>query len=153
MILIVLLVRGCLLPGAGEGLKYLFFPRMEELLKIGPWRKAAEQMFFSLGLSWYCQGCSFVVDEHLKNVFIHLFFRGGLIMFGSYNKFNNKIHIDAFFVSLLDFLTSLIASCVIFSVLGFMAQDFNISVERLGEVMTGGPGKKVPFSYLVLFSY
>ena len=34
------------------------------------WRKAAEQMFFSLGVSW-----------------------GGLMMFGSYNKFHNKINI------------------------------------------------------------
>ena len=52
-------------------------------------------MFFSLGISW-----------------------GGLVMFGSYNKFHNKINIDASIVSSLDFFTSLIASVVIFSVLG-----------------------------------
>ena len=59
------------------------------------WRKAAEQMFFSLGISW-----------------------GGLMMFGSYNKFHNKINVDAAVVSSLDFLTSIIASCVVFSILG-----------------------------------
>jgi len=71
-------------------------------------------MFFSLGISW-----------------------GGLIMFGSYNKFHNKIHIDASIVSTLDFLTSVIASVVIFSVLGFMAKRLNVSIETVAE---GGQG-------------
>ena len=62
-VLIALLVRGVTLPGAKEGLYYLFVPKWEKLLDPIVWRKAAEQMFFSLGLSW-----------------------GGLIMFGSYNK-------------------------------------------------------------------
>jgi solute carrier family 6 amino acid transporter-like protein 5/7/9/14 len=78
------------------------------------WRKAAEQMFFSLGVSW-----------------------GGLMMFGSYNKFNNKIHIDAAFVSSLDFFTSLIASVVIFSVLGFLSNELGIPVDK---VAAGGQG-------------
>lgn len=93
--MIALLIRGCTLPGAAEGLKFLFIPKFEKLMTLDPWRKAAEQMFFSLGISW-----------------------GGLMVFGSYNKFNNRIDIDAAVVSSLDFFTSLIASCVIFSVLG-----------------------------------
>ena len=36
------------------------------------WRNAAEQMFFSLSVSW-----------------------GGLITFGSYNKFKNPVHHQA----------------------------------------------------------
>jgi len=51
-ILIALLVQGCLLPGATKGLKFLFIPDWSKLLEIQPWRKAAEQMFFSLGISW-----------------------------------------------------------------------------------------------------
>jgi solute carrier family 6 amino acid transporter-like protein 5/7/9/14 len=50
VILIALLVRGCLLPGADRGLYYLFGPQWEKLLELKPWRKAAEQMFFSLGI-------------------------------------------------------------------------------------------------------
>ena len=50
VILIALLVRGCMLEGAVEGLKYLFVPKWEKLLELQPWRKAAEQMFFSLGI-------------------------------------------------------------------------------------------------------
>ena len=49
--------------------RYFFVPKWEKLLEITVWRKAAEQMFFSLSVSW-----------------------GGLIMFGSYNKFRNPVH-------------------------------------------------------------
>merc|ERR1739838_508429 len=78
LILFALLIRGVTLPGAGEGLEYLFIPKWEQLLVFQVWRNAAEQMFFSLGISW-----------------------GGLMMFGSYNKFHDKINIDAAVVSSL----------------------------------------------------
>ena len=70
VILIALLVRGVTLPGASKGLEYLFIPDPYKLLDFGVWQQAASQMFFSLGISW-----------------------GGLMMFGSYNKFHNKINI------------------------------------------------------------
>jgi len=60
-----------MLDGAVDGLKYLFIPDFEKLKDFNVWRKAAEQMFFSLGISW-----------------------GGLMMFGSYNKFHNKVTIS-----------------------------------------------------------
>ncbi|XP_059095413.1 sodium-dependent proline transporter-like [Tigriopus californicus] len=114
LILIALLVQGCLLPGAAEGLAYLFIPDFSKLLTVNPWIKAAEQMFFSLGISW-----------------------GGLMMFGSYNKFHNRIDYDAAFVSVVDFCTSLIASVVIFSVLGFLAKELDVPV---ADVAKGGQG-------------
>ena len=49
--------------------RYFFIPEWEKLKEITVWRKAAEQMFFSLGVSW-----------------------GGMIMFGSYNDFRNPVH-------------------------------------------------------------
>ena len=48
-----------------------------------------------------------------------------------------QIHIDASIVSTLDFLTSVIASVVIFSVLGFMAKKLGVSIETVAE---GGQG-------------
>ena len=48
-----------------------------------------------------------------------------------------QIHIDASLVSTLDFLTSVIASVVIFSVLGFMAKRLGVSIETVAE---GGQG-------------
>jgi len=113
-VLIALLVRGVTLPGAKEGLYYLFVPEWSKLLDPTVWRKAAEQMFFSLGVSW-----------------------GGLIMFGSYNKFHNKIHIDAAIVSSLDFITSIISSCVVFSVLGFLSGQTGIDIKHVAK---GGQG-------------
>jgi len=113
-VLIALLVKGVTLSGAKNGLYYLFVPDWPKLLDPVVWRKAAEQMFFSLGVSW-----------------------GGLIMFGSYNKFHNKIHIDAAIVSSLDFFTSIISSCVVFSVLGFLSAKTGIDIK---DVAKGGQG-------------
>ena len=39
-------------------------------------------------------------------------------MFGSYNKFDARVHVDAHIVLVVDFLTSLLASIVVFSTLG-----------------------------------
>ena len=62
------------------------------------------------------------------------------MMFGSYNKFHNRIDIDAAIVSSLDFFTSLIASCVIFSVLGQEPEDREDDAGRDegGEEVEGG---------------
>ena len=114
LVLVVLLVMGLTLPGAEQGLYFLFVPRWEKLASFTVWRRAAGQVFFSLGISW-----------------------GGIIMFGSYNQFRAKVHIDAHIVSIIDFLTSLIASMVIFSTLGHSAHMLGVPVE---EVAKGGQG-------------
>jgi len=114
VILIALLVRGVTLPGATKGLEYLFIPDPEKLLDFNVWKDAASQMFFSLGISW-----------------------GGLMMFGSYNKFHNKINIDAGVVSSLDFITSIIASCVVFSVLGNLSQELGVDIENVAQAGQG----------------
>ncbi|XP_076329808.1 sodium- and chloride-dependent glycine transporter 2-like isoform X2 [Tachypleus tridentatus] len=112
--LIILLVRGVTLPGAVNGIKYFFVPEWGKLLDVKVWRAAAEQLFFSLSVSW-----------------------GGLIMYGSYNRFQNKVHKDAMFVSSLDFVTSLIAGVVIFSVLGNMAEELGLDIRNVAKE---GPG-------------
>lgn len=114
VILIAFLIVSLRMEGAMKGLRYLFIPRWEEILDVKVWRKAAEQMFYSLSVSW-----------------------GGLIMFGSYNKFRNKVHIDAIFVAGLDFVTSLIASTAIFAVLGAMSTELNVNIK---DVVKSGPG-------------
>jgi len=114
VVLLVLLVMGLTLPGAEQGLYYLFVPKWEKLTSFTVWRRAAGQVFFSLGISW-----------------------GGIIMFGSYNQFRAKVHIDAHIVSIIDFLTSLIASVVIFSTLGHSAHLLGVPVEQVAK---GGQG-------------
>jgi len=114
LVLVILLILGLTLPGAGDGLYYLFVPKWEKLASFTVWRRAAGQVFFSLGISW-----------------------GGIIMFGSYNKFTARVHIDAHVVSLVDFLTSLMASIVIFSTLGHSAHLLGVPVETVAK---GGQG-------------
>lgn len=75
------------------------------------WQKAAEQVFFSLSVSW-----------------------GPLITFGSYNTFNNKVHIDSMVISSLDFLTSIIASVAIFSIMGSLAESAGVKVREYFDV-------------------
>lgn len=117
LLLLILLVYGCTLDGALEGVKELFEPKWEGPKSIQDpqvWRKAAEQMFFSLSVSW-----------------------GGLIMFGSYNKFHHKVHVTATVISSLDFVTSIIAGVVIFSILGALSKETGVP---LNEIVQGGQG-------------
>merc|ERR1719192_219098 len=104
--------------GALKGVKRLFVvPKWtgeKSISDIQVWRKAAEQMFFSLSISW-----------------------GGLFMFGSYNKFKHRVHITATVISSLDFITSIIASVLVFSILGAQSEDTGIPVE---ELVAGGQG-------------
>ena len=58
-------------------------------------------------------------------------------MFGSYNKFDARVHVDAHIVSVVDFLTSLLASIVVFSTLGHSAHVLGVPVETVAK---GGQG-------------
>lgn len=114
IILITLVIYGCTLNGAVEGLKYFFIPKWDKLLEIEVWRAAAEQLLFSLSLGWGC-----------------------LIMYASYNKFDNRLYRDAVFVSSLDFATSLMAGIVIFAVLGHLATEMDLDISKVAK---GGQG-------------
>jgi len=113
-ILLLLLILGVIQPGAGDGLYYLFVPDWKKIQNFTVWRKAAGQVFFSLGISW-----------------------GGIIMFGSYNKFDARVHVDAHIVSVVDFLTSVLASIVVFSTLGHTAHVLGVPVQTVAK---GGQG-------------
>jgi len=118
LLLITLMIYGLVQDGALEGVKQLFVPKKwtgeKSISDIQVWRKAAEQMFFSLSISW-----------------------GGLFMFGSYNKFKHKVHITATVISSLDFLTSIIASVLVFAILGAQSKETGIDLDKLVE---GGQG-------------
>jgi len=59
-------------------------------------------------------------------------------MFGSYNKFHHKVHITATVISSLDFVTSVIAGIVIFSILGQLKLEAGL--ENIEDVVKGGTG-------------
>lgn len=76
--------------------------QLEKMLEPQVWREAATQVFFALGLGF-----------------------GGVIAFSSYNKIDNNCHFDAVLVSFINFFTSILATLVVFAVLGFKANIMN----------------------------
>jgi solute carrier family 6 (neurotransmitter transporter, serotonin) member 4 len=114
VVLLILLVRGVSLPGAGEGIRYYLTPEWHKLknskvsasfrsvfrrclmYSVQVWIDAASQIFFSLGPGF-----------------------GTLLALSSYNKFNNNCYRDAILTSSINCLTSFLAGFVIFSVLGY----------------------------------
>ncbi|KAJ8370212.1 hypothetical protein SKAU_G00102400 [Synaphobranchus kaupii] len=102
LVLFCFLVRGLLLKGAVDGIAHMFTPKLEKMLEPQVWREAATQVFFALGLGF-----------------------GGVIAFSSYNKRDNNCHFDAALVSVINFITSILATLVVFAVLGFKANIMN----------------------------
>ncbi|XP_037704009.1 sodium-dependent neutral amino acid transporter B(0)AT2 [Choloepus didactylus] len=102
VVLICFLIRALLLNGSLDGISHMFTPELEIMLEPKVWREAATQVFFALGLGF-----------------------GGVIAFSSYNKRDNNCHFDAVLVSFINFFTSVLATLVVFAVLGFKANVIN----------------------------
>uniref|UniRef100_A0A8C2FP69 Solute carrier family 6 member 4b n=1 Tax=Cyprinus carpio TaxID=7962 RepID=A0A8C2FP69_CYPCA len=81
-----------------------------KLKETSVWVDAAAQIFFSLGPGF-----------------------GVLLALSSYNPFNNNCYRDAIVTSLVNCLTSFISGFVIFTVLGYMAEQRNVNVEDVAR--------------------
>ncbi|XP_077413022.1 sodium-dependent neutral amino acid transporter B(0)AT2-like isoform X2 [Vanacampus margaritifer] len=100
VVLFIFLIRGLTLDGAIEGITFMFYPRLEIWGNMQVWRQAATQVFFALGLGY-----------------------GSVIAYSSYNPVQNNCHKDALLVSGINFMTSVLASLVVFVILGFRAKN------------------------------
>ena len=113
VILIVFFINGLRLEGASKGIMFYITPEWDKLADVTVWHKAANQIFFSLGITW-----------------------GGHLTMASFNKFNNNCHRDAILVAFVNCGTSVFAGFVVFSYLGYMADQTGQKVE---EVVKSGP--------------
>ncbi|XP_071945985.1 sodium- and chloride-dependent glycine transporter 2-like isoform X2 [Antedon mediterranea] len=114
IVLVLFLILGLTLEGSYNGIKFFLTPRWEILYEPKVWLDAAIQIFFSLSTSF-----------------------GGLLTLSSYNRFHNNCYFDAVFIGLANCMTSVFAGVVIFSILGFMANELG---REVSEVVDQGFG-------------
>jgi len=114
VVLAILCVKALTLEGATTGLSFLFTPQWHRLLEAQVWIDGGTQIFFSYGVGI-----------------------GALLALGSYNKFHHNCHRDAIMVCCINTFTSFFSATVIFSILGYMAQQKGVDV---GDVVASGPG-------------
>ncbi|KAM3596061.1 uncharacterized protein V6R79_007671 [Siganus canaliculatus] len=108
VVLTIFLVRGLTLKGSVDGIKFLFTPKVEELINPSTWLDAGAQVFYSFSLAF-----------------------GGLISFSSYNSVHNNCEMDAVLISIINGCTSVYSATVIYSIIGFRA------TEKYDECMEG----------------
>ncbi|XP_046361805.1 sodium-dependent proline transporter-like [Haliotis rufescens] len=139
LLLTVLLIRSCMMPGSADGILYFLKPDFSHLLSVQVWLEALLQGFYSMNTTY-----------------------GGLITMGSFNPFHNNCFRDVVLITLIGELSSIFCGLVVFSTLGFMANEAQLPIS---EVVTSGSGlgfiiypeaiAKLPFPQLwaVLFFF
>ena len=111
---IVLVIRGITLPGAIDGLNYLFTPNWEAITDSSVWTAAYGQVFFSLSIAFAI-----------------------MISYSSYLPKKTDVVNSAFITATANHGYELLAGIAVFSVLGYMAYIQGVSVD---QVSAGGVG-------------
>ncbi|CAB4058286.1 SLC6A1 [Lepeophtheirus salmonis] len=114
VVMTVLLIRSVTLPGASIGLWRYVTPVWDKLYDSETWIDSATQIFFAYSIG-----------------------TGALPALGSYNKFYHNCIKDSIITCFVNTGTCLFAGCVTFSILGHMAHNQGISIEK---VVNSGPG-------------
>jgi len=137
----ILFIRGITLPGAWTGIQYYLTPDFSVLTK----GQVLPQLIYSFTyqiLFWICFLIhSLMVIGHMQvwiDAGTQIFFSyaialGCMTALGSYNKFNHNFIKDCTFVAAVNSGTSLYAGFVVFSVLGFMAEQQGVPVSEVAE--------------------
>lgn len=100
IVLTIFLIRGLTLKGALSGVKFLFTPDVNELMKATTWLDAGAQVFYAFSIAW-----------------------GGLISFSSYNPVHNNCMHDAVMLTAVTGLTSIFSATVTYTIIGFRATE------------------------------
>ncbi|MGF1908250.1 sodium-dependent transporter [Vibrio kasasachensis] len=114
-IMVVLLIgRMIMLPGALDGVNYMFEPDFSKIWDVKVWAAAYGQIFFTLSIGFAI-----------------------MLAYSSYLPEKSDITNNAFMTVLINCGFSILAGIMIFSVLGYMAQEQG---KPLTEVVTAGVG-------------
>lgn len=113
-LMLIIVIRGLTLPGALDGLNYMFTPQWDKLFDPTIWVAAYGQIFFSLSIAF-----------------------GIMISYSSYLPEKTDIVNSAFITACSNHGFELFAGIAIFSMLGFMANAQGVPVS---EVASGGIG-------------
>ncbi|MCE9677950.1 sodium-dependent transporter [Shewanella sp. AS1] len=114
IMVLVLIGRILLLPGAFLGLNYLFEPDFSRLLDFKVWSAAYGQIFFTLSVGFAI-----------------------MLTYSSYLSNESDINNNAFMTVLINCGFSILAGILIFAVLGYMAEE---QIKPLTEVVNSGIG-------------
>ncbi len=111
---LILIARMIFLPGALEGVNYMFQPDFSKIWDVKVWAAAYGQIFFTLSIGFAI-----------------------MLAYSSYLPEKSDITNNAFMTVLINCGFSILAGIMIFSVLGYMAQEQG---KELTEVVTAGVG-------------
>jgi SNF family Na+-dependent transporter len=114
VLLAVFLLRVSVLDGFGQGLIYLFYPDFTKLFTFQIWKDAMTQVAFQLSVG-----------------------QTMMIIFSSFRKVNRKYVLASRLIPLINSLTGVVASLIIFGYLGYYCKKYNLQIETLD---IAGPG-------------
>ena len=114
VMVLVLIGRMIMLPGALDGVNYMFKPDFDKIWDVKVWAAAYGQIFFTLSIGFAI-----------------------MLAYSSYLPEKSDITNNAFMTVLINCGFSILAGIMIFSVLGYMAQE---QAKPLTEVVSAGVG-------------
>ena len=113
-LLLLFVIRGLTLSGAGQGLEFYLTPVWENLMNGKLWLAAISQVFFSLSVGFAI-----------------------MIAYGSFLPKKTNIAANAMIIGVADALTAFFGGLAVFSALGHHAESLGVPVS---QVVSSGPG-------------
>ncbi|KAL3185179.1 hypothetical protein MRX96_031055 [Rhipicephalus microplus] len=146
-ILTLLLLRGVLLPGAGEGVQYYLQPNFNKLpghagVADAVLAFSSSLLFVALAVVSYNDPLSRKTPLVWVDAAVQVFYSVGVgfgvhLTYASYNPFNNNCYRDCLMTTAVNSFTSFYSGFVIFVYLGYMAAKQGVPIQ---QVATEGHG-------------
>ncbi len=114
LLITVLVVRGLTLPGAADGLEYMFKPNWKSLTDPSVWVAAYGQIFFSLSIAF-----------------------GIMLSYSSYLPRKTDVVNSAFITATANHGFEVFAGIGVFSIMGYMAYSQGVAVEEIARAGVG----------------